>query len=46
MKRYKVPINIYVDAENEECAENLVSQMMCGTERMARMWDVGEAEFR
>ena len=46
MKRYKVPVNIYVDSENEESAEILVSRMMCGTETMPRMWDVGDAEFK
>jgi hypothetical protein len=40
MKRYKVHVNIYVDAENEDAADDLVTQMMCGTEMMSRMWDV------
>lgn len=46
MNRYKVPVNFYVDAEDEESAEDLVSRMLCGTEVMARMWDVEIAEFK
>ncbi len=43
MKRYKVHVNIYVDAKNEDAADELVTQMMCGTEIMSRMWDVQES---
>jgi len=42
--RYKVPVNIYVDAINDEAAEDFVSDMLCGRETMSRMWDVGTAE--
>jgi hypothetical protein len=45
-KRYRVPVNIYVDAENGEGAEDIVTKMLCGTEMMSRMWDVQEAVER
>lgn len=46
MNRYKVPVFVYVDAETEKEAEDLVTQMLCGVEVMSTMWDVGDAEKR
>jgi hypothetical protein len=46
MRRYKVPVNIYVNSEDDLTAEELVTQMMCGAELMSKMWDVGDAEFK
>lgn len=42
--RYRVPVNFYIDAESEKDAEDFASDMMCGREIMARMWDIGCAE--
>lgn len=45
MNRYRVYVNIYVDAETEDDANEIVTQMMCGTEMMSRMWDVRECNL-
>jgi hypothetical protein len=45
MNRYKVKVNLYLDAEREE-AEDFASRMLSGTEIMTRMWDVDVAEKR
>lgn len=42
MNRYRVYVNVYVDAESEDDANELATQMMCGTKMMTRMWDVQE----
>ena len=46
MNRYKVQVNIYVDAKNEDAAQDMVTQMLYGTETMSKMWDVQDAAFR
>ena len=46
IKRYKVTVNVYVDAEDEDAADDLVTQMMCGTEMMSKLWDVQDVTFR
>lgn len=43
MKRYRVCVNIYVDSENEDEANDVVTRMMCGTETMSKLWDVQDA---
>jgi hypothetical protein len=44
MNRYRINISIYIDAETKEEADNLVTEMMCGTERMSSMWSVDIVE--
>ena len=46
MKRYRVSVNIYIDAKSNIEAEDIVTKMMCGTELMSKMWDVQEAVER
>jgi len=44
MNRYAVKTTIYVDADTDVEADNLVTEMLCGTEQMSKMWSVDEIE--
>jgi hypothetical protein len=44
--RYKVNVSIFVDTNSADEAEILVTQMLCGTEMMSRMWQVDSVEVR
>jgi len=44
-RRYRGKVNIYIDAESENEAEDLVIKMLSGTEIMSRMWEVREIEL-
>jgi hypothetical protein len=44
MNRYEVKVSIFVDADTDDEADDLVSGMLAGTETMSRMWQVNEVE--
>jgi hypothetical protein len=39
-KRYRVSVSIYVDAENDLVAEDIVTDMIKGECVMSRMWQI------